>query len=132
MLTEYYGINDVANKLNCTKRTIYNLIERGELRAVKVGSRWKFSQKEIEDYLQRINPDYNHRFSLKEVLGMMENESKVRITLPNEDELFLGSVALLRAEKFNLLDGKVKNISSQESTMNIQIITTENDNDNFV
>lgn len=47
------SIKDVAEWLNVTTRTVMNLIDRGELRGVKVGNRWRFEPKAVQDYLQR-------------------------------------------------------------------------------
>jgi len=47
------SIKDVAGWLNVTTRTVMNLIERGELRGVKVGNRWRFEPDAVRAYLQR-------------------------------------------------------------------------------
>lgn len=35
----YYYVGRVAEKLECSKRHVYNLINSGQLKAIKIGSR---------------------------------------------------------------------------------------------
>jgi excisionase family DNA binding protein len=44
---------ETADVLKVTVRTVYNLLERGELRGVKVGRVWRFSEDELKAYLER-------------------------------------------------------------------------------
>ncbi|ETI69978.1 helix-turn-helix domain-containing protein [Neobacillus vireti] len=40
--------NDIARIFNISKHTVYELIKRGELRAFKVGNRFRIEQSEVE------------------------------------------------------------------------------------
>jgi excisionase family DNA binding protein len=44
-------IPDAAKRLSVSERTIRRLIERGELRAVRVGRVWRVPMEALRDYL---------------------------------------------------------------------------------
>lgn len=44
---------EVADHLRLNVRTVLKLIERGELRAVKVAGRWRISIEALQEYLKR-------------------------------------------------------------------------------
>ena len=46
-------VQEAADWLSVTTKTVYNLIERNELKAYKVGNRWRFSPDDIRAYLER-------------------------------------------------------------------------------
>lgn len=43
----------VQEILGVSERTVFNFMERGELKGFKVGRSWRFEESEIEAYLQR-------------------------------------------------------------------------------
>jgi len=45
-------IKELAKYLNVTERTIYNLLERGELPGFKVGANWRFRKEDIEKWIE--------------------------------------------------------------------------------
>ncbi len=47
------SVRDVAKYLNVVPMTVYRLIDRGELVAVKVGRVWRVSWDELRTYLDR-------------------------------------------------------------------------------
>lgn len=47
------SIAEVAEYLNISAKTVYRLIEKGELPALKVGARWRFKPEDLEAYLER-------------------------------------------------------------------------------
>lgn len=47
-----YTIDEVAEYLRVTRRTIYRYIEQGKLPAYKVGDSWRFSDEAIAEYLK--------------------------------------------------------------------------------
>jgi len=47
------SIKETAEHLNVSTKTIYNLVERGEIKASKVGNVWRIHPKDIKDYLDR-------------------------------------------------------------------------------
>lgn len=45
--------DDVARYLNVHRKTVINLVERGELRGYRVGRNWRFRKSDVEAYLER-------------------------------------------------------------------------------
>jgi excisionase family DNA binding protein len=45
-------IKELATYLNVTERTIYNLLERGELPGFKVGANWRFRKEDIDKWIE--------------------------------------------------------------------------------
>jgi len=53
--------DDVAHYLNVHRKTVINLVERGELRGYRVGRNWRFRKSDVDEYLERQRepkPDY--------------------------------------------------------------------------
>jgi excisionase family DNA binding protein len=48
MIRQMLVRREVERALRVSKLTVYNMIQRGDLHAVKVGTRWLFFQDEIE------------------------------------------------------------------------------------
>ncbi len=48
-----YTIDEVAEYLRVTRRTIYRYIEQGKLPAYRVGDSWRFSDEDISEYLKK-------------------------------------------------------------------------------
>lgn len=46
-----YTIDEVANLLQVTRRTIYTYIKEGKLKAVKIGKYWRVTAKALEAFL---------------------------------------------------------------------------------
>ncbi len=46
-------IKELAKYLNVTERTIYNLLERGELPGFKVGANWRFRKEDIDKWIEQ-------------------------------------------------------------------------------
>ena len=44
---------DVARHLNVHRKTVINLVERGELRGYRVGRNWRFRKSDVDEYLER-------------------------------------------------------------------------------
>ena len=47
------SIKETAEYLNVSTKTIYNLIERGDLKASKVANVWRIHPEDIEEYLNK-------------------------------------------------------------------------------
>ena len=45
--------DDVARYLNVHRKTVINLVERGELRGYRVGRNWRFRKSDVDQYLER-------------------------------------------------------------------------------
>lgn len=46
-------IKELAKYLSVTERTIYNLLERGELPRFKVGVNWRFRKEDIDQWIEK-------------------------------------------------------------------------------
>jgi excisionase family DNA binding protein len=51
------SIDEVADQLAVSRDTIRRLVERGELKAVKVGAQWRISTADLAAYLERNTPE---------------------------------------------------------------------------
>ncbi len=47
-------LKQVAQMLGVSERTVYRLMEEGELHPFKMGKSWKFEQSDLEAYLDRL------------------------------------------------------------------------------
>jgi len=48
-----YNIKDVIKVLGLHERTVFRLIEKGELKGFKVGREWRFEEKDIQEYIEQ-------------------------------------------------------------------------------
>jgi excisionase family DNA binding protein len=48
-----YTINEIAEILRVTQRTIYNYIKEHELPAIKIGKHWRVRHEQLEQFLQK-------------------------------------------------------------------------------
>jgi len=51
----HYTLNEVATNLRVSPRTIYNYISIGKLRGIKIANKWRFSKKQIDDFLKQLS-----------------------------------------------------------------------------
>jgi excisionase family DNA binding protein len=47
-----YTIDEIAEILKVTQRTIYNYIKSGSLKAIKIGKYWRVKQSDLEQFLE--------------------------------------------------------------------------------
>ena len=59
-------IREVARYLKVVPMTVYRMIDRGDLKAVKVGRAWRIRREDLERYLNRSKTGGS---SLKETAG---------------------------------------------------------------
>ncbi len=52
-MVELMTLEEVANYLRVTKKTIYRLLERGGIPAMKVGRQWRFDKDSIDTWLRQ-------------------------------------------------------------------------------
>jgi len=52
-MTELMTVEEVADYLRVTKKTIYRLLRQGKIPATKVGHQWRFDKAAIDKWLQR-------------------------------------------------------------------------------
>ncbi len=58
-------IKQIAEYLNVTERTIYNLLQRGELPGFKVGMAWRFRKEDIDKWIKRNMKKQNRKAKQK-------------------------------------------------------------------
>jgi excisionase family DNA binding protein len=51
ILTPALTVKDVADYLNVDEKTIYRLVQRGELPAFKVSGSWRFEISDLKDWV---------------------------------------------------------------------------------
>jgi excisionase family DNA binding protein len=49
----YYSIDEVAEILGLTRRTMMNYISNGSIVGKKIGRVWQFTEEDIKDYLDK-------------------------------------------------------------------------------
>lgn len=48
-----YTLDEVAQVLQITRRTLYTYVKQGKLKAVKIGREWRVSEDALKDFLAR-------------------------------------------------------------------------------
>ena len=48
-----YTLAEVEEMLEVTRRTLYNWINDGKLKAVKAGNRWRVTEEALQEFLQK-------------------------------------------------------------------------------
>lgn len=51
-----YTLNETADILKVTKRTIYNYIKAGQLTAVKMGKYWRVTEENLQAFVSKDTP----------------------------------------------------------------------------
>ena len=51
-----YTLEEIAELLHITRRTLYSYVKEGKLKAVKVGKYWRVTEKNLEEFLS-TGPD---------------------------------------------------------------------------
>ena len=69
-MTELMTVEELSRYLRVTKRTIYRLIDKGAVPAVKVGRKWRFDREAVDNWLHAE-----------------KEEGKLRILVVDDDEL---------------------------------------------
>jgi len=73
MEQEYFDLNDTAIYLGLSCKTLYEWVERRKIPAYKIGRVWRFSRREIEDFVHNKSL-YNPKRPLSSALGLGEKE----------------------------------------------------------
>ena len=53
MSTTAMTVQDVANYLNIDPKTVYRLVNRGELPGFKVGGSWRFQKEDLDAWIAK-------------------------------------------------------------------------------
>jgi len=46
-----YTVKEVTEILKCTKRTLYDYINSGKIKAVRIGREWRITEQALADFL---------------------------------------------------------------------------------
>lgn len=52
-----YTLEEIAELLHITRRTLYTYVKEGKLKAVKVGKYWRVTEKNLEAFLAKGTAD---------------------------------------------------------------------------
>jgi excisionase family DNA binding protein len=52
-LTNFYSPSSLASWLSLDRKTVYRAIDRGELRAFKIGAALRIDPEDVQDWLER-------------------------------------------------------------------------------
>lgn len=56
-----YTLEEIVDILKVTRRTLYNYIKHGQLKAVKIGKYWRVSHKDLQDFISK-GTDENYKY----------------------------------------------------------------------
>ena len=48
-----YTLDEVAEVLKITRRTLYTYVKEGKLKAVKIGREWRVSEAALQDFIDK-------------------------------------------------------------------------------
>ena len=48
-----YTLTELTESLGISRRTVYNWIKSGKLKAIKVGQQWRVTEDALNDFLQK-------------------------------------------------------------------------------
>ncbi len=106
------SIKQVAKYLGVSEKTVYRLVKKGEIPAIKVGNQWRFNQQEIDGWLRLERPEAYVAEHFDEFLP--ESDSPLLIySLLKKDGMFFGipgktrEESLLNAIKVIKLDSQI-------------------------
>jgi excisionase family DNA binding protein len=122
-------LDEVANYLRLSKKTVYRLIQRHDIPAVRVSGQWRFDRNTIDEWLR--NKSTNHRFSILVVddeplvlelfRETLEEQGYTITTVDNG----LDAIELIKDRGFDLvfLDLKIPGMDGAELFRRIREIT---------
>lgn len=48
-----YTLEEIVDILSVTKRTVYNYIKKGDLKATKIGKYWRVQHNDLQEFLDK-------------------------------------------------------------------------------
>lgn len=60
-MQKLYTLKEVAEAWSVAERTVLNQVNKGLLKSFKIGCEWKFSEEQINDYLEIREVDKSKR-----------------------------------------------------------------------
>jgi excisionase family DNA binding protein len=90
---EFFTLQELMRYLDVSRWTVYRMIEKGYLPAVKIGGQWRFKAKDVQEYVSKKLVRYGtaserNYFFRPEVLDKYRNDAKYYV----HDEAFHGRV----------------------------------------
>mgnify|MGYP000567019879 FL=1 len=53
-MKDYYSVQELAEQLNVTTRSIRNYLQEGKLHGTKAGGKWRFTEQDLYDFLYGV------------------------------------------------------------------------------
>jgi len=53
----WYDVKQVMKKLNCSRNTVYRLVDKGELKPVRFRTTMRFIPEQVEDLMTRLEKE---------------------------------------------------------------------------
>ena len=50
---EVYTLKEIEDLLHVTRRTLYNWINKGQLKAFRIGKEWRVTKDALEDFIEK-------------------------------------------------------------------------------
>ncbi len=119
MITKYYSTNEVALQLDVTVKTLYNLINRGEIKCTKIGRHFKFSEDDIKEYIKTRTRNEN-AYKTGEEINYPTVEDIIKLMLPGD------FIQLTNKFGERLSYGQVKDINEEYKTRSVKQIFVVN------
>lgn len=60
-LMKVYTLEELVEVLQVTRRTLYNYIREGKLKAAKMGKYWRVTEKQLEAFLRATNGEEGNK-----------------------------------------------------------------------
>jgi len=60
-MEELLTIEELAEYLKISKHTLYKMVEKGKIPALKIANRWRFKKRKIEKWLEEHENHYPNR-----------------------------------------------------------------------
>lgn len=57
-MDELLTLEELAEYLKISKHTLYKMVEKGKLPALKIANQWRFKKKKIEEWLEAYENKY--------------------------------------------------------------------------
>ena len=52
-ISKLYGIQETAELLGVTKRTVYGYVDEGIIKAVKIGREWRITEEDLKAFIAK-------------------------------------------------------------------------------
>lgn len=110
---------EVAEMLNITKNTVYEMIKRGELPAYKVGRKIRIDKTDVENYInnQKNGLLNNPMQSFKSANNISIEPSSINTVDVKDGEIIISGQDIVLDVLCRMIEGKTKNIRTYRSNI---------------